>query len=227
MIRFAIACALLAHMGCYDPSVRDCAVTCQSAKECAGGQVCSNDGYCVGASYRGRCARQAPIDATPMMTDAADAPAAPDGSGSSTLCQQRCTNGTCDAQGVCMIDCSASGACASSDVMCPMGIPCKVVCGDHACTHKIQCQMATSCDVQCIGPSSCGDVITCGMGACDVKCLGDGSCHRHTECGMACSCDVTCSGDNSCGEVSKCPAGTACVLGHGCTSQLPTCDSCS
>jgi hypothetical protein len=86
MVRFAIACAVLAHIGgCYDPSVRDCSVECSSPKECAGGQVCSNDGYCVGPSYRGRCAREALLDAASKMNDAEE-DASPDASVS--LCEQ-------------------------------------------------------------------------------------------------------------------------------------------
>jgi hypothetical protein len=221
MVRFAIACAVLAHIGgCYDPSVRDCSIECSSPKECAGGQVCSNDGYCVAPSYRGRCAHEAPIDATSKELDATDAP--PD---SSSLCEQGCTGGTCDAQGVCVIDCSATGSC-TDDVTCPTNLPCRVVCGDHACTKKIQCGMATSCDVQCIGPSSCSDVVQCGMGACDVRCIGESSCGKHADCGMSCACDVTCSGIGSCHDASMCPHGTTCALGKGCSAALPGCNTC-
>jgi hypothetical protein len=224
MVRFAIACAVLAHIGgCYDPSVRDCSIECSSPKECAGGQVCSNDGYCVAPSYRGRCAHEAPSDATSKTIDAEE-DATPDAPVS--LCEQGCVGGTCDAQGVCVIDCSAQGACGDGDVVCPANLPCRVVCGDHACAKKIQCAMATSCDVQCIGPSSCGDVVQCGIGACDVGCLGDSSCHKHTECGMSCACDVTCTGVDACGDPSKCPHGMMCMLGKGCSAALAGCNTC-
>ena len=33
--------------GCYSPEVRDCTVSCSSADECAGGQVCNAMGYCA------------------------------------------------------------------------------------------------------------------------------------------------------------------------------------
>lgn len=224
----AIACVLMAHLGCYDPSVRDCAVTCRSAKECAGGQTCSSDGFCVSPSYRGRCARMTP-DAGDGGGDMMKKDAAADSGGSSAvaLCQQGCGNGTCDAQGVCNIDCSASGACSASDVICPTNLPCRVVCGDHACAHHVQCGMSTSCEVQCSGQNACGDVIQCPVGRCDVTCSGAFSCHKNTKCGMSCACDVTCSGSGACGAPSECPKMMACLLGRGCTSQLSGCDSCS
>ena len=167
-----------------------------------------------------------PLDATSKEIDAAeDAP--PDSDDAVALCEQGCSSGTCDAQGVCVIDCSAQGACSEQDVVCPTNLPCRVVCGDHACAKRVQCAMATSCDVQCIGPSSCGDVVQCGMGACDVRCLGDSSCGKHTDCGMSCACDVTCSGTGACHDASMCPHGMTCLLGRGCTSALPGCNTCS
>jgi hypothetical protein len=64
----AIVCVLV---GCYDPTVRDCTVTCRSADECVGGQICDVDGFCVSPSYRGRCARMMVPDgaATPDARD--------------------------------------------------------------------------------------------------------------------------------------------------------------
>lgn len=230
MLRLALAGAVLAHIvGCYDPSVRDCAIACESAKECAGGQVCGGDGFCVAPSYRGRCNHDAPADADAdgkMPKNDAARDGSVDASSAAGLCQLGCTNGTCDAQGVCVIDCSADGACSTGDVVCPTNLPCRVMCGDHACTHKVQCAMATSCDVRCTGTSSCGDVIQCGHGPCSATCSGDSSCTRHTECGMACSCDVACTGSDACGELSKCPMGPSCVLGRGCASALPGCEVC-
>ena len=221
----AIACVLMTHLGCYDPSVRDCSVTCRSAKECAGGQTCSADGYCVSPTYRGRCERLAQ-DASGSgkqdahVVDGGDDPAV-------ALCQQGCTTGTCDAQGVCVIDCSAMGACSATDVVCPANLPCRVVCGDHACAHHMQCGMATSCEVQCNGAYACGDVIQCPVGRCSVTCAGDFSCHKNTKCSTSCACDVTCSGSGACGALSECPMMQACVLGRGCSSALAGCDSCS
>jgi hypothetical protein len=224
----AIACVLMGHLGCYDPSVRDCAVTCHSAAECAGGQACSSDGFCVSPQYRGRCERQVSQDAGDDEQQQMDAPPPDTGGDNSALaaCQHGCTAGTCDAQGVCVIDCSASGACSETDVVCPAGLPCRVMCGDHACAHHVQCTMATSCEVQCSGASACGDEIECPLGRCDVTCSGDSSCHNGVKCQMSCACDVMCSGTSSCGKPSVCPHMLSCVLGRGCTSTLNGCDSC-
>jgi len=46
--------------GCYEPTLRDCTVTCAAADPCASGQVCGGDGYCVG-EVGARCT--APVDA--------------------------------------------------------------------------------------------------------------------------------------------------------------------
>jgi hypothetical protein len=32
---------------CYEPEVRDCSVKCSALTDCAGGQLCGNEGYCV------------------------------------------------------------------------------------------------------------------------------------------------------------------------------------
>lgn len=223
----AIACVLVGHLGCYDPSVRDCSVTCRSAKECAAGQTCSGDGFCVSPTYRGRCERMATDagvgDSGGMKKDGGKDSG---DSGAVAACQAGCVNGACDENGVCVIDCSASGSCSASDVVCPAGLPCKVVCGDHACTHHVQCGMSTSCDVTCSGIGSCGDVIQCPIGRCNVQCSGDMSCHKNTKCSMSCACDVACTGSGACGDISECPRMQSCVLGRGCTSALSGCDTC-
>ena len=74
-----LAC-LAGMLSCYSPDVRDCVVTCASAADCAGGQVCGSDGFCAGAARAGHCAQAAtpdggmPLDAA-LPTDAhPDAP---------------------------------------------------------------------------------------------------------------------------------------------------------
>jgi hypothetical protein len=217
--------ALLALAGCYDPELRDCTVTCATPADCAGGQLCSQDGFCVGRAFAGACTQHVlPPDAKSHAKDAAE----PDGEDEAGLCVQGCANGTCDAHGVCVIDCTAMGACDMNDVICPPNLPCRVVCGDHACMHHVQCGLSTSCEVQCSGASSCGDTIMCNAGPCTVACSGASSCHKHTKCSMSCACDVTCPGTGACADpASECPLGPTCTLGKGCSSQLPGCDTCS
>ncbi len=67
----AMLIAACANASCYSPDVRDCTVRCERVHDCASGQVCSADGYCVapGAS----CSASQP-DATPMRDAAVDAP---------------------------------------------------------------------------------------------------------------------------------------------------------
>ncbi|MCE9572392.1 MAG: hypothetical protein K8W52_04485 [Deltaproteobacteria bacterium] len=79
------AVAALATLGaCYDPTVRDCVVSCTGAGQCAGDQVCGADGWCAAPAVAGSCAtadaaipmidaaQDAPVDASPMV-DAASA----------------------------------------------------------------------------------------------------------------------------------------------------------
>jgi hypothetical protein len=63
LIMLLVTAALAA--GCYDPELRDCAVTCHGAGDCAGGQVCGADGFCAAPDVAGTCrsARAEPPDA--------------------------------------------------------------------------------------------------------------------------------------------------------------------
>lgn len=68
---------------CYSPELRDCAVSCVSAADCAPEQVCGSDGMCAAPEVAGRCATMGvPTDAGtdspapvivdgPLPTDAA------------------------------------------------------------------------------------------------------------------------------------------------------------
>jgi hypothetical protein len=212
---------LVATSGCYNPELRDCTVQCSAPTDCTGGQVCRADGFCAMPDAK-QCTKEGENDAN-LAVDAAPTPT-PDAPVSNAQCLQACTNGTC-VEGVCVIDCSATSACNTTDVWCPAGVPCRVVCGASACTHKVQCGLSTSCAVQCNGDLSCQDEIICNTNRCDVDCIGAGSCKRRTKCSTSCACDVTCTGTNTCLEVAECPAST-CRLGNGCTSTLTGCDSC-
>lgn len=64
--QFLLIIAILS--GCYAPEVRDCTVTCSGASDCATGQVCGREGYCV-AEGGGACgaAVDAAVDAAPTV----------------------------------------------------------------------------------------------------------------------------------------------------------------
>jgi hypothetical protein len=214
----AVLTYLVASAGCYNPEVRDCTVRCSAATDCTGGQVCRSDGYCAMPDVKECKTGNDGSDIT--VVDAALNADAPDQS----RCQQNCTKGSC-VDGVCVIDCSATGSCDETDVVCPASVPCRVVCGAMSCTHKVNCGLSTSCEVQCNGDFSCQDEIICNANRCDVDCIGTSSCKRRVKCSNACACDVTCTGASSCVESSECPEST-CRLGNGCTSLLTGCDSC-
>ena len=216
-----IAGVVLAHLvavaGCYNPEVKDCTVRCSGETECTSGQTCS-DGWCVKGDRDCPKGGDGDNDLTP------DAAAVTNDADRNLLCMQGCPNGTCN-NGVCVIDCSSPFACRDSDVLCPPNIPCRVMCGYEACDKKIICGLATSCEVQCTGDSSCNDEIQCNSNRCSVTCSGAGACAKRTRCANACACDVACTGTGSCPEVSECPEDN-CRLGNGCNSQLAGCDSC-
>lgn len=55
--RVALAAALVAASpGCYEPSLRDCALACSASSDCAGDQVCGDDGLCAAPDVAGNCA---------------------------------------------------------------------------------------------------------------------------------------------------------------------------
>jgi hypothetical protein len=63
--------------GCYQPTLRDCTVTCSGADDCAGDQVCGLDGYCSLPETAGSCGDGGATDA-PLGPDAVSADADPD-----------------------------------------------------------------------------------------------------------------------------------------------------
>lgn len=229
MLRTLFVGVVLAHLvavvGCYDPAVRDCTVACSSPGECTGGQVC-RDGWCTMPGAASCVAKDdgegADNDGNTVVQDAAVGTRT-DAASTPNLCQLGCTNGTC-VDGVCVIDCAPLDACPD-DVTCPPNVPCRVICGEHACKKKVICGMATSCEVQCGGTQACADEVQCGVNRCTVSCSGVGSCARRTKCKDACACDVRCTGPMACPEPAECRAGT-CKLGNGCSSLLTGCDRC-
>ncbi|HEU4730944.1 MAG TPA: hypothetical protein VFT22_23775 [Kofleriaceae bacterium] len=63
----------MALAGCYEPSLRDCTVSCASKRDCATGQVCGNDGLCASPEVAGHCASQGPEGDVPHDAGARDA----------------------------------------------------------------------------------------------------------------------------------------------------------
>lgn len=64
----AVALAVaLSGAACYQPSVRDCVVSCLGAGDCAADQVCGADGWCAAPAIAGQCAAR-----PDAATDAAD-----------------------------------------------------------------------------------------------------------------------------------------------------------
>lgn len=62
-----VAALVVVAAGCYSPELRDCAVTCTGAADCADGQGCTASGFCAAAGTT--CAPEdAAVDA--RLTDA-------------------------------------------------------------------------------------------------------------------------------------------------------------
>lgn len=94
--------------GCYSPSLLDCTVSCESASDCATGQVCGADRMCASPAVAGRCAAR--VDAghdAPGHPDAALADAPPDGGRMVRLTVQIMGKGSVTVEGI--------GTCTSQD----------------------------------------------------------------------------------------------------------------
>jgi hypothetical protein len=76
--RLALAAVLAALAGCYSPLLRDCTVSCAAPTDCAGDQVCGEDGLCAAPEVAGHCAA-IPPDAGTTLDDAFPDAAPPDG----------------------------------------------------------------------------------------------------------------------------------------------------
>jgi hypothetical protein len=53
---FAACLVSVVLVGCYQPAIRDCTVTCEGQGDCASGQVCGTDGFCASPELAGHCA---------------------------------------------------------------------------------------------------------------------------------------------------------------------------
>jgi hypothetical protein len=86
-------------------------------------------------------------------------------------CDEICTD--CDAEGVCLFDCTGPDACIDDIYFCPEGRPCLVECsGPSACRNvQIACPPDHECNVECTGADACfGVVIVCDSGPCTLTC---------------------------------------------------------
>jgi len=213
-VKILVLLVMCVAMGCYSPSLRDCTASCANPGDCGGGQVCT-DGWCANPDKSCAGTPDAAATDASLPVDARQ------------LCELGCPNGTC-AGGVCVIDCSAPDSCPS-DVTCPPNVPCRIVCGDRSCDHKVACGQASTCEIRCNGHDACADEVSCGTAPCEVTCAGVGSCKKKIKCKESCACDVTCSGLTSCADPmgAECPLTMdACSLGKGCSSELAGCDRC-
>jgi hypothetical protein len=101
-----IALAAVAAPACYSPSLRDCTVSCESAGDCAGGQVCGDDQLCAAPEVAGRCALTE-VDAGVTVDASPPRDAGPDGPVLVAL--------TVQIEGRGSIDVAGRGVCSSED----------------------------------------------------------------------------------------------------------------
>lgn len=84
VLSYLPALGVVALTGCYEPQLRDCAVTCVADADCSPSQVCGSDGMCASPSLAGRCPRHAgstfdgSLDAESAVDATVVADAAPD-----------------------------------------------------------------------------------------------------------------------------------------------------
>lgn len=157
-----------------------------------------NDGSMVTDGGVGSDA-DADADAQPPLACAASACMANGG---------RCEDGGND----CIIECNDAGTNCTSTILCPTGVPCRVVCAfDKTCAQKVDCTKATSCDIACIGAGTCAG-IACAGTSCKVACSGVDSCKTGTiDCKASDSCTIMCtapSGSMNCKEAVTCTSST-------------------
>lgn len=186
-------------------------------------------------------------DAEPVEGGSSDADASlPDPESCPALCGDA---GTCNALGMCEIDCSASDACNAGVVTCPPGAACQVNCsGKGACKEGVDCTGALACEINCTGDDSCkaGQLRCAGLGCkvscsgkrscaqgirctaakCELKCLGTESCLAGAvECDASSTCAVRCGGSDGSGE-SACRGSVTCSGGDSCTVHCNAKESC-
>lgn len=117
-------------------------------------------------------------------------------------CPARCTGGC--ALDTCTIACDSRSPCDDTDIVCPQGWPCVVLCnGPDACKEATVHCSDGPCELQCSEPKSCdGVVLMCGAQACNAWCSDDEPELDQLDCGPSCSCQSNCTISDS-GEGSE------------------------
>lgn len=135
LLKTGVSLSIAIAGGCYEPTLRDCTLTCSTESDCAGGQVCGSDFFCASPEIAGRCS-SLPGDAGSNDRDAgvdgaiiSDAPpdAAPDARTRATLMI------SIDGQG--QIAMTGIGSCdkaAPQNGMCTFDVPIGMLVTAHA-----------------------------------------------------------------------------------------------
>jgi hypothetical protein len=198
-----VALAIAAGGSCSIDHRSDGFTTCDNQRDCPNNQVCTS-GICQPPGVL--------VDAGPIDGSRPDA----------AVCPSQCTS--CNLQTrTCKVDCAVSPATCNSAITCPAGFNCDIQCSTpNSCRQGIDCQDGESCNIVCKGSNSCRNVL-CGEGPCKTDCSGVQAC-RNIACGNSCACDVTCAQQATCEGVTC--SEVQCDVFNGCSSQLPTCNTC-
>lgn len=70
VLRLVVVVLALAFGACYAPQLRDCTLACASAGDCASGQTCGEDHFCVASNAPRRCGPGGPLDDASVAADA-------------------------------------------------------------------------------------------------------------------------------------------------------------
>ncbi len=119
---------------------------------------------------------------------------------------------------VCVIDCSAQGACPRP-IVCPPGVACTVSCGTGACTGGVECRNSERCSIQCTGQNACAGPVVCSGTSCDVEC-GSLACRQGVQCNASEDCAVSCTKNASC-------AGPIALISKNCDTRCTGPNACS
>jgi hypothetical protein len=201
---FALLAVAIAAGSCSVDHRSDTFTTCENQDDCPSNQICQSN-LCVPPGIAS--------DAPPSDAPRPDA----------TTCPSQCTSCNINTM-TCKVDCALSAATCNSAINCPEGWNCDIQCStQNSCRNGINCQAGQSCNIACKGAGSCRNIV-CGEGPCKTDCSGLQSC-RGVACGDSCACDVICAQQADCEGVT-CSEIQCDTFSGGCSSQLPTCNTC-